>query len=186
MEFTSMKTLTVAAMIVAGTVGAASAATIQDGVGNGGNPCPSGPLRDCSLQIGDTSTPAIAKFNRLDSGSYSFDGANTTAFPSLSSDGSEFTLTQIDSKTASFSYMLGIDDPFLTGVAVKGGAEGFKLFTFAEGDFAYDSASMTFSGQIDTVGLLNNGQQQPAISNVTFFDTMTPPAPVPFRPLRSC
>lgn len=151
----------------------AGAAVIFPGTGPGGNVCPAGPLSGCTLVVDGVETPAIAKFNE-NGGSYALD-ETSSLFPSVT--GPEFSLTYDDAFTVSFTYTPVAPDPFLTGVVLKGGSANVKLFSIGMGDFTY--AAGVYSGTLDTTGLLNNGGQQVAISNITFFDTSTPPNPGP-------
>ena len=176
---TAAATGTLAALLATG----ASAVTYLNTGINGGNIC-QGSLADCSVTIdvgdGETlTTPAIAKFE-VDGGMFSLDGTSSL-FPSVT--GSEFMISLTDANTASFSYMVGANDPALTAIAVKGGSDqnvdgkSIALYNFFDGDFSYDAATMTYSGTFSTEGLLNNGEETPGISNVTFFDTGLPDMP---------
>ena len=171
-----------AAALLALSVGGASAATVISGSDQGGNFCENG-INDCSITLeSGLTTPAFAKYERGDGGSYTLDA-------SIGSVG-DFVITPIDSKSASFTYTVENGDLGLNAIYVKAGNEGGVLFTYDEGDFTYDATTMMFSGTFSTAGLtVGNNNRQPSISNVVFFDSFTfpgggggenpPPVPLP-------
>jgi hypothetical protein len=90
------------------------------------------PGNDCSGVFGKgddctvNGSPIIAKLDVIEGttgGTWDF----SDAFPTF--DGSEFTFTYDGEGSGTWSYLMGIGDPFLTALAVKGGPEGFNLFT---------------------------------------------------------
>ena len=171
-----------AAALLALSAGGASAASFYPVSGNGGNVC-GGSIEGCSIMVDGVSTPAIAKFNVADFGDIERDdeGVNGPV--------GAFMISLIDQYSADFTYTVQEGDLGLNAIFVKGGSNGGTLFTYSEGDFEYNADTMTFSGTFSTEGLLNNGRQQPAISNVVFFDSFTfpgggggenpPPVPLP-------
>ena len=165
----SKRTMTrsgLAALLLAGSTGLASAAVIGP---IAGNECAGqGGFSNCELTMDGNVTPAIIKFNS------NFEVSDVSAsFPSVT--GGEFSFFDIDTSPgevegASFTYTLGADDPGITGFAV-----------FAAGEYLlYDSSEFTFSdgvyaGSFSTFGLGDNeNNSTPGLSHITFFDTAAP------------
>lgn len=105
-------------------------------------------------------------------------------FPSI--DGSEFTFdvdeTDDEGGILSFfwTYTPGLNDPFLTAIALKGGKEGWAWTS------TFDYIAGVYSGflSMEEAGLVNDKGKPQALSHVTFFDTGTPPSEVPLPAAR--
>lgn len=128
-----------------------------------GSECPGGPggFSACTLLDEENGSPTIIKFNQ----DLNFSEKNTAFF---SVNGSEFTFSNLVLKGSEiiggdWFYNPGADDPGITAWAAKAG-NGYNLFN--------NNGIAVTSGKFFT-------PDDKGLSHLTFFDTATPPTPVP-------
>ena len=164
---TQIKAIAVVAFALAGTsAGAATFNFAGYGTGPGGNACGQGGLESCVYN----NSYAIAKYEFDDGVAGAVE--TSSVFPSI--DGSEFTISfnSGSDQAGTWSYMPSTGDPtIVTAFAIKGGSGGAAIYE-------WDSSSGTDFSSISFDMAMNVGNF--ALSNITFWDTTTPPpAPVP-------
>jgi hypothetical protein len=120
---------------------------------------------DCSGSLGQgfancalNGSPAIAKFEPQSLGGFSMTDRNGTAFPSISTNGSEFSLVlNPGGLTGSFTYTPGTGDPLVTSYVLKAG-NFWKAY------------QVTMSG-LTPITLPFSIDWDRGLSHITFYDT---------------
>lgn len=119
-------------------------------------------------------SPIIITFEFDDHGNRDDVEINSTLFPTI--DGSEFSFTDTDDPSGTWTYTPGAGDPSILAYVAKGGTD-FNVFLNDDGSVTSGSWSTPV-----TCGGGPSGPNPCGLSHLSFYDSGTPPPPPPAVP----